>query len=306
MSSLVATATGTFDRTPFSHLLVYCLDRGLTGTLVLQTPDDVRHAVYFQRGVPHKVRTGTSTAMLGRLLIERGVTDPTAVEDALVAAETLGILLGQALIDAGALTPTALLETLRLQVARKLVALFELPAATAFGFYESNLLEGWGGPEPTPVDVLAVLASGVRLHPDRARIDAALATLGDRPIKLHVDGEFRRFQLDDRGRAILDILRVKPMTLAALLTSGIGPEPVVRQVVYVLLLTRHLDLGSQSGRAPLGFSPPDNGLSTESGRAAVGRLKLRSMPRSGGVVEVNPPRNVTAPIPSVLSELGLA
>ncbi len=306
VSSLPATATGTFERTPLSHLLVYCLDRGLTGTLVLQTPDDVRHAVYFLKGVPHKVRTGTQTALLGRLLVERGAVDTATVEDALVAAQTLQILVGQALVDAGALTPTVLIETLRVQMARKLTALFDLPPATAFGFYETNLLESWGGPELTPVDVLAVLMAGVRLHPDMARIDAALASLDNRSVKLHADGDFKRFQLDDRARGVVDLLRFKPMTLAALLKAGIGPEPVVRQVLYVFLLTRHLDLGGQSNKPPLGFCPPDNGITTEAGRAAVGRMKLRAMPRSGGIVEVNPPRNATAPIPSVLSELGLA
>ncbi|MFO0659902.1 MAG: hypothetical protein U0165_08745 [Polyangiaceae bacterium] len=36
---LVPTASGGFDRTPLAHVLVYCLDRPLTGTLTLSHPE---------------------------------------------------------------------------------------------------------------------------------------------------------------------------------------------------------------------------------------------------------------------------
>lgn len=305
MSDLVAIATGNLERTPLTNLLVYCLDRELTGTLVLQSPEDVRHAILFQRGVPIKVRTGTPVALLGKLLVEQSLIPVTDVEDALVASETLQCPLGQALVDAGKLTPAKLMEVLRAQNSRKLTALFSLHPETAFGFYEKNLLNDWGGPEPVPVDVLAVLHAGISLKPDQARIQAALTALGDRPLKLRPDGEFRRFALSDRGRGILDLLRARPMSVAQLLNSGVASEAVVQQVIYTFLLTRHLDTG-QSAKGPLGVSAPDSStFNSESGRAAVGRLKLRSLQKGGGVVEVNPQRSQTAPIPSVLGELGL-
>lgn len=306
MSDLVPIATGTLESTPLTHLLVYCLDRELSGTLVLQSPDNLRHAILFQRGVPVKVKTGVTTALLGKMLVELSVVPVPDVEDALVASETLGCPLGQALMEAGKIAPAKLLEVLRLQTSRKLISLFAMPAATAFGFYEKNLLEGWGGAEPAPVDVLATLHAGINTSSDPARIKAALAALGDKPLKPHPQGDFKRFALSDRGRSVLDLLRVRPMPLAQLLGSGAASEAVIERVIYTFLLTRHLDLG-QSNKPPLGFVPSDlSSFNSESGRAAVGRLKLRNIQKGGGVVEVNPARNQTAPLPSVLGELGLA
>ena len=303
MSDLVAVATGTLERTPLSHLLVYCLDRCLSGTLVLQAPDDTKHAVRFQRGVPVKVRGGSSATLLGRLLVELGAASPDAVEDGLVASQTLQVPLGKALVEAGLVEYPRLMEVLRVQAQRKLVHLFTLPPATAYGFYERDLLEAWGGAEPVLVDVLAILHAGLLLGAEPERERAALAALGDRPLKLCAGADYRRFNLNDRGRAVLDLLRVKPMPLAQLENAGVASPPLVRQVIYTFLLARHLDMGPSS-KPPLGQdlqSPPTS--TTEANRAAVGRLKLRNIQKGGGIVEVNPPRNQTAPIPSVLAEL---
>jgi tetratricopeptide (TPR) repeat protein len=303
VSELVAVATGTLERTPLIHLLVYCLDRALSGTLVLQDPGNLRHAVLFQRGVPVKVKTGGAVAPLGRLLVEQGLASVPDVEDALVASRTLGTPLGKALVDDGKLPYPKLVEALKLQWQRKLLHLAALPAATAYGFYEKDLLEAWGGSEPVPVDVLAVLHAAISLGGEPEKMTAALAALGERPLKPCAGVDFRRFGLSDRGRAVLDLLRVKPMTLAQLEGAGVASPAVVRQVIYTFLLTRHLDLGG-SQKPPLGAEPAASPTSTtEAGRAAVGRLKLRNIQKGGGIVEVNPPRNQTAPLPSILSEL---
>ncbi|MCS6899496.1 MAG: DnaJ domain-containing protein [Myxococcales bacterium] len=303
MSTLVAVATGTLERTPLTHLLVYCLDHTLSGTLVLQDPENLRHAVLFQRGVPVKVKTGTSVALLGKLLVEQGLISLPNVEDALVASQTLGMPLGKTLVEEGKLPYMKLVETLKLQWQRKLVYLFSLPGGTAYGFYEKDLLEAWGGTEPVPVDILAVLHAGISLGGDQARMNATLATLGERPLKLCMGVDFRRFGLSDRGRAVLDLLRVKPMSLTQLEEAGVASPTVVRQVIYTFLLTRHLDLGGNQ-KPPLGIEAPANLTSTtEAERAAVGRLKLPNIQKGGGIVEVNPPRQQTAPLPSVLAEL---
>ena len=48
--NLSPTATGTLERTPLAHLLVYCLDRVLTGTLLFDTPADEHAAVFLEAG----------------------------------------------------------------------------------------------------------------------------------------------------------------------------------------------------------------------------------------------------------------
>lgn len=276
-----ATATGTLERTPLSNLLIYCLDKGLSGTLVLQSPENVRHAIFFDKGVPAKVRTGDSVALLGRVLIEQEACSLPDVEDALVAARTLRCPVGEALIQAGRLAPEKLLPALRAQAHRKIVRLFSLPGESAYGFFEGkNLLESWGGRELAPVDTLALLWAGIKASPPIERIDAALVMLGDQPIRLQQSGDFKRFGLSERARGVLDLLRIKAMTLTELLNAGVASELEVKEVIYTFLLTRHLDLGG-SLRPPVGSSPLDvvNNSSGESGRTAVARVKLKSMPR---------------------------
>lgn len=305
MSGLVASATGTLERTPLTHLLIYTLDRELTGTIVLEAPDGVRHAIFMQRGVPSKIRTGNGVALLGKILVEMSATTTANVEDALVASQTLGCPLGAALIDAGKLDEAKLLDALKRQMTRKLISLFALPPSSVFGFYDQhNLLEKWGGPELVSVDVLAVLHAGISTSPEPARIDAALRALGDAPLKLHIDGDFKRFGLSDRGRGIVDLLKMKPMSLPQLLNSGVASETVTRQVIYTFLITRHLDLG-QNAKPPVGTEARPAAPSVNTSRAAVGRAKLKNLsPRS--TTGSDPPAEGPASVPPVSNPSPLA
>src|SRR4051812_9430884 len=69
--SLEATATGTLQATPFGHLLVYLLDRGLTGSLVLEEPNGDKHAIWFEAGAPAKVKTAAPVTYMGQVLVEQ-------------------------------------------------------------------------------------------------------------------------------------------------------------------------------------------------------------------------------------------
>jgi hypothetical protein len=63
--SLEATATGNLQATPFGHLLVYLLDRGLTGSLVLEEPNGEKHAVWFETGRARQGQDGDRGHLLG-------------------------------------------------------------------------------------------------------------------------------------------------------------------------------------------------------------------------------------------------
>src|SRR5205823_2247077 len=69
------TAEGDLGRTPFAHLLIYMLDKRLTGTTVFETPEGFIHSAYFHEGAPAKIRTGTMVAPLDRVLVELGLLD---------------------------------------------------------------------------------------------------------------------------------------------------------------------------------------------------------------------------------------
>lgn len=250
----VATATGTLDKTPLVNLLVYVLDRALTGTLVLESPDRHRHAVYFEAGHPTKARVAGDVARLGDVLVDMGAVDAAAVAAAVDAAVAAKRLLGRELVARGSTDQDTLLAALREGVSRKVTHLFHLPDETAYAFYAgANLLARWGGSEATTVDALSLIVPGVRARPFDPRVDAALRAVGDTTLRLDVRGDFKRFRLVDRAKGVVEILKVRPMPLSRLAAAGVADDLDVRLVVYAFLLTRHLDVGG--GRPPVGVDP---------------------------------------------------
>ncbi|HEU4538764.1 MAG TPA: DUF4388 domain-containing protein, partial [Polyangiaceae bacterium] len=234
------TATGDLGRTPFAHLLVYCLDREMTGTLVLQA-ESARHALYVERGVPAKARSGETGALIGQILVDIDAVDESMVRHALEVARRQRVPLGEALIGEGVLDRPTLRDALRVQLRRRVVQFARLPAHTAFAFYEHfNLLSGWGGPETTPVEPLALVLGSVRALPDRERWAAVLGPLQGRSLGLHPSTDASRFFPTDRDRLVVDALRAGGATIAGLEASRLASRDDLYAFLYALAITRHL------------------------------------------------------------------
>ena len=68
------TANGTLAKTPLVHLLLYVLDKKLSGTLeLLRSPTSAGARWSSSAGQPAKVRTSEPVAYLGRVLLELGL-----------------------------------------------------------------------------------------------------------------------------------------------------------------------------------------------------------------------------------------
>jgi tetratricopeptide (TPR) repeat protein len=250
--SLEATATGNLQATPFGHLLVYLLDRGMTGSLVLEEPDGSKHAIWFEQGAPAKVKTATPVTYLGQVLVEQRVITREVYEKSLRGALLARRLHGEVLLETGAIDARQLRDALREQLARQVLWLFKLNAATLYGYYDQvNLLERWGAPEGLRVRPLALIWRGLRRHASPAEIETVVARLGQRPIELHVDAPIRRFRFESAEQALIDVLRAKPQSLAFLMDSGLAAPDDVKRLVYVLLILRQLELGVP-GAEPVG------------------------------------------------------
>ena len=119
-TAVTPTATGSFAKTPFAHVLVYLHTRELSGTLEVHQGDEVHHA-YFQKGCPAKVRNSTSVEPLGKVLLDMGLIDGAAFQASLQAlAEGRG-LQGQILMGMGAITMPTLIRGLTTQATVLLV-----------------------------------------------------------------------------------------------------------------------------------------------------------------------------------------
>jgi hypothetical protein len=198
-----ATAEGDLARTPLAHLLVYALDRRLTGALSLAPPEEPEHVVRLVRGVPVKVKPGDGFSPLGEMLIEAGAIDAKTLEAALA---TKG-LLGDVLLLAGRVERDTLEKVAEEQFKKRMMRLFALPPATVYRYYDGHeALAEYGG-DPASVDPLAILWTGIRAHGEvSVMMDATLARLGEVPLRISPVATVSRFGLDAEDTQIFERL----------------------------------------------------------------------------------------------------
>jgi len=270
MTEVAPTAQGSLEATPLGHLLVYSLDRLLTGTLVLEESSGKRHAIYFEDGGPSKAKIQDPVLFLGTVLVEQKAITADQCDRTLVQALGSNQLHGQVLLEQGYIDEHALREGLREQLSRQVLWMFGLPRDTFFGYYDKlNFLERWGG-QGVRAKPLALIWRGVRDYVHAGHMAEVLQRFGDQPILLHIDAPIRRFRFDRREQSIIDVLRAKPQPLSELLTRGLAEPEYVRRLVYAMLITRQLESGipgvepvgvdeaASSSRMPVApvFSPP--------------------------------------------------
>jgi curved DNA-binding protein CbpA len=242
------TAIGNLAQTPFCELLVYALSRSLSGSLVLECPDRSKHALLFQVGVAVKARVDVAELRLGALLEARGSIDATA--RAAAEADPSTQLFGQRLLAAGVLAPEDLQQALDEQLSEQIAWLARAPSATAFAYFaDVDLLAQWGD-EHRKLDPLAVIWHAIQVNPPKERIALACQGLSGKVLRLHPSSRIGRFGLGARERPVLDVLRMKPQTLAELAATGLLDRDALERLLYGLTLTRHLD----TGELPLGVT----------------------------------------------------
>lgn len=241
---------GELKNTPFAHILVYALDRRLTGALFLDDPTGARHVVRFVSGSPVKVRPGDRYALLGQLLIEAGLI----TEEALAGALSVKGLLGDALILGGHADHTTVEGVVIEQFFKRMVHLFELPPETRYTYIDGDPeLADWGG-EPSTADPLALVWAGLREHAHlSSMMDRTLHRLGDASIRVHPAAALERFGFTAGELAAIVRIKEKPRSLADLASVRAAPPDTLRRLIYALLITRHLDFGH--GAVPIGSAP---------------------------------------------------
>jgi hypothetical protein len=267
-----ATAEGDLARTPLAQLLVYALDRRLTGALFLYPPSTMGGAtiVGLDRGVPVKVKPGDAFSMLGEMLIARGAIDRATLEAALA---TKG-LLGDVLILAGRVERDVIESVAREQFLRRMVRLYALPPATAFRFHEGHeALAEYGG-DAACEDPLAMLWAGIRIHGEvSALMGATLARIGDAPLRLHSAATVGRFGLDGDESRLLDMLNAGPATVAQLAAKTF--PGMSKRFVYALAISRQLDVGGTALPVCADVVPSSSQRNAPAG-ASLGKVTLKS------------------------------
>ncbi len=237
-------ASGTLAQTPLAHLLIHVLDRRLTGTLVLEEPTGGKSAVFFDRGLAQKARTAAPVAFLRDVLLDLNLVEIARCDRALHRAAREQKLHGEILLSERSIEEQQLRSALREQLHRKVLWMFTLPQHTAFGFYSDiNYLERFGGSDNPHAKTLALIWRGVRGHSDENVVRSVCNGLGPTAIRLHPEAQLARFYFDNTERTLVDVLRVKPQSIAELVARELGPTELVQRLIYALTISRQLDLG---------------------------------------------------------------
>ena len=292
------TAQGSFAKTPFPHLLVYALERALSGTFELHLPapggsmQSVATMLVIQ-GVPAKLRTTDGVHYLGDVMAELGLVSPEAVKASQERMAESPRLQGQILKELGAVDDSRLDAGVRAQLDRKLEHLFGLPAETVFSYYDGiDALQRYGGP-PTPIDPLPALWRGVRQAPAWEHVDATLRRVGASALRIGPNAQLDRFQFTRVEVGALDLLRQRPMRVTDLASSKVIGPSVAQLLVYVLVITKQVELvETPSMRVP---------AAAPQALAQAQQQQPQAAPVTGAVP---PPAQSTGRLPAVGSQPG--
>ena len=311
MRPSAATAQGTLDKTPVAHLFVYVLERALTGTLDFLVDGNVVATVTTRAGVPAKIRTSDTEGLLGSILVDLGNVAAKQLTRALEDARNSGKLLGAVLVEQGAVTQEEIDRALQIQLERKLVRLFLLPATGTFAYYDGfDGLEGFGG-TGSVIEPLAVLWAGVKQNPPFEHVTAALGRVAGGRLGVPAHASPERLRLTRTEKEFVGRLREEPQRLDALLGLGVLPPSATQLLMYALLITKQIDVVPEareeipasgmpsshpSSSQPASSSPtssqrisevPDSSISLDGAPgAAVARMRItKSVQRRAMIVE---------------------
>ena len=273
-AQLQPTAQGSFSKTPFPHLLVYALERALSGTFELHVGAESVASILFIQGVPAKVRTTEGVLFLGDVMLELGMITAEAVKASQERMAESPRLQGQILVELGAIDEARLDAGLRAQLERKLEHLFTLPSETVFSYFDGvDSLQRFGGP-PTPIDPLPALWRGVRQTPAWEHVDATLRRVGAAAVRIASNAQLDRFQFTRVESGVLELLSQRPMRVMDLANSKIVGPSVAQLLVYLLVITKQVDLVETPSMRP---APAAADANVPSPPSSTGRL-----PAAGG------------------------
>ena len=244
-------ASGTLQKTPVLHLLVYALERNLTGTIEIATPAGETAAILFIDGQPSKARTSAAVAYLGRVLLELGHIDDDQLNKSLMQLSQTRRLHGQILLESGAIDEAKLQSALRLQLVQKLRHTFTMPPESTFAYYDSfDSLHDYGGDDILSLDPLPLVWAAVREAPPWEHVHAALTRVAQVALRVSNRAELSRFEFEKRELELIDLLRARPMRVSELAASELVKPREAQLLVYCLLITKQVQVMQEHASMP--------------------------------------------------------
>ncbi len=230
-------AEGTFTKTPFAHILIYLMERKLTGTLEIVDKQD-NATIYFREGMAAKVKSSAKGKGLGQILLDLGQINKDQLRACQQEMNNKGGFAGEILMRQNAVEAAGLMRGLRSQILLKLMDVFVMLDARYAFYGDVNLLVGEGRDELFQVDTYPVLMAGARTHGAKMKMEKVLDAIGGRWISVDSVEILRRFRLNPPEQALCMELLSKGKTMEEIIAAGRHNRQVVRSTLYVLLLTK--------------------------------------------------------------------
>lgn len=244
-------ATGTLASTPLAHVLVYAKNKRLTGSLELEASTG-RASLDFFRGNVAAVATTPPTTFFGGVVYELGFIDAKTLGETLAEVAESKKPHGEILVARGAITTaqrdTALLE----QMCRKVHHIFGLPAETTYAFYEGRA----AAPPPIVLDVLAPVWRGLRDAPPAEHVTSVLLRYEESLLRAEPAASFSALDLSDDEKAIVRILRTRPVLASELRTATKLRTERVDLLLYVLLISKCVEPVREEDAPPSSMRDP--------------------------------------------------
>jgi len=247
----------TLGATPLLHVLISLLSREATGTLVIEPVEGGRSAVFIDAGVPVKTCTAEPVCRLSELLVSLGWIDAQTAQQTFDEARLQRGLHGSHLVDHRLLDEKTLTETLKAQLVMKLSWAAALPPESEVNLFENvDYLSTWpvGPVFESPLEAIWSLA---RNHVDLKSVAAVLRQLVNRPLRLHPLSQPRWFGFDAQEQQVIECIAERPRDMQTLIQNVAVPARTVQVMLYVLTISRHLDLGQR--KPPIGFEISGSG-----------------------------------------------
>jgi len=306
------TASGTFARTPLVHLLIYALERKLEGTIEVAAPDARKAQMVFRGGQPAKVRADDASLFLGRVLVELGHLPEAELTRALAQqATTTGAsrpLLGDLLVASGVIDPAQRDAGLREQMGRALRYVAAMPSETSYAFYSDlDALQGWGAGDAPGVDPLPMLWRMLREVAPRSHVDAAIERIGQSLLRLVRAPQLDRLDLGRAQRAAAEATRGQPATAVELARTSQLPPDDARLFVYLLLVTKQVDVlapaqAAREGKTTAASSPAPPVASPAPPVASPAPPAASAPPKAQSSIPPPPPLKLPDPPPGLSAE----
>ncbi|MEM7246116.1 MAG: DUF4388 domain-containing protein [Acidobacteriota bacterium] len=247
----VTSREGSLETTQFAELLATIARMQESAVLVIQRRQLMKQVV-FHEGVPVDCQSNLAHETLGRFMASKGRLQVNEANQYLAEAMTREMDLGALLVEKGVCKEEELPKIHQQCLAKKLL--------DGFSWRDGQYLVANEVPDveaPRSMNVAQLIFMGVMRFAGQSQVDASMAALVGRPLKLNPDPFFSvddiRFQ--PAQRQLLDqLVREQPRMDQLAMSSGLAPEELTRFLhsLRVLGLLDGLELTTELAPPPTG------------------------------------------------------